>query len=262
MAPPHLTTATALPAPRRPTADNWLRVHGCRAARPARRLVCLPHAGGTAHLFHGWPARLPDDTELLAVRYPGRQDRLAEPCVEDMAALADAVTEALAPYTGLPLTLFGHSMGSAVAYEVALRLEARGVPVAHLLVSGRAAPHRARPAGVPDGDDDALLAVVRGLGDHQAEAYDIPELRELLLPALRADYRLIEAYRPDRPVALRAPITAYTGRDDTSCPAQAVGAWAELTEPGRFALRSFPGDHFYLVGHETELVADIAARIV
>jgi pyochelin biosynthetic protein PchC len=261
MAPTHLTTAAGLPAPRRDLADRWFRVHRCRAPRPARRLLCFPHAGGTAHLFHGWPAHLPDDVELLAVRYPGRQDRLAEPCVEDMGELADAVTEALAPYADLPLSLFGHSMGSAVAYEVALRWEARGLRPAQLLVSGRAAPHRARPAGVADGDDEALLATVRGLGDYQAEAYDIPELRDLLLPALRADYRLIEAYRPDRPAPLRTPVTAYTGRDDASCPAQCVGAWAELTEPGRFTLRSFPGDHFYLVPHEAQLVADIAARL-
>ncbi|SES36025.1 pyochelin biosynthetic protein PchC [Streptomyces sp. yr375] len=260
MAPTSLTTtAAALPAPRRAPADRWFRVHRCRAPRAARRLLCFPHAGGTAHLFHGWSAHLPDDVELLAVRYPGRQDRLAESCVEDMAELADAVTEALAPYTDLPLTLFGHSMGSAVAYEVALRLEARGLRPAHLLVSGRAAPHRARPAGVHDGDDEALLATVRGLGDYQAEVYEIPELRELLMPALRADYRLIEAYRPERPAPLRTPVTAYTGRDDGSCPPRSVGAWSELTEPGRFALRSFPGDHFYLVPHEAELVADIAA---
>ncbi|MEU1517118.1 thioesterase domain-containing protein [Streptomyces sp. NPDC005811] len=253
---------TPLTASRPHTADRWLRVHPCRAPRPARRLVCLPHAGGTAHLFHTWPARLPDDTELLAVRYPGRQDRLAEPCVEDMDHLADAVTEALAPFTGLPLTLFGHSMGSAVAYEVARRLESRGVRPAHLLVSGRAAPHRARPAGVRHGDDAALLTLIRSLGDHQSEAYDIPELRDLLLPALRADYRLIEAYRPTRPLPLRAPVTAYTGRDDLTCPPEAVRAWAELTAPGRFALRAFPGDHFYLVPHEADLVADIATRIL
>ncbi|MEU1180982.1 thioesterase domain-containing protein [Streptomyces sp. NPDC005820] len=251
-----------LPAPPPHTADRWLRVHPCRAPRPARRLVCFPHAGGTAHLFHTWPGRLPDDTELLAVRYPGRQDRLAEPCAEDMDHLADAVTDALAPFTGLPLTLFGHSMGSAVAYEVALRLESHGVRPAHLLVSGRAAPHRARPTGVSDGDDEALLAVVRGLGDHQSEAYDIPELRELLLPALRADYRLIEAYRPARPLPLRAPVTAYTGRDDLTCPPDAVRAWGELTAPGLFTLRAFPGDHFYLVPHEADLVADIVTRMV
>ncbi|KPI15375.1 Oleoyl-(acyl-carrier-protein) hydrolase [Actinobacteria bacterium OK074] len=252
--------STTFPAPRRHTEDRWFRVHRA-GARPTRRLVCFPHAGGTAQLFHGWPAHLPHDVELLAVRYPGRQDRLAEPCVEDMTELADAVTDALAGHLDLPLALFGHSMGSAVAYEVARRLEARGAGPRRLLVSGRAAPHRAVPAGVPADDDTALIATVRGLGDFQSEVYDIPELRELLLPALRGDYRLIESYRPDRPVPLRAPITAYTGRDDTTCPEDGVRAWAELTAPGGFDLRSFPGDHFYLVPHEAPLVADLADRL-
>ncbi|GKQ40457.1 thioesterase II family protein [Streptomyces sp. A012304] len=259
--PPTHPTAVAHPASGRHPADRWFRVHRSRAPRPARRLLCFPHAGGTAQLFHGWPAHLPDDVELLAVRYPGRQDRLMEPCITDMTTLADAVTEALAPLSELPLTLFGHSMGSAVAYEVALRLEARGLRPERLFVSGRAAPHRARPAPVPDGDDDALVDTVRGLGAYQSEVYDIPELRELLLPALRADYRLVQSYCPSRPTPLRTPVTAYTGRDDTSCRAETVHAWADLTAPGRFELRSFPGDHFYLVAHEAELVADIAARL-
>ncbi|MEU9986837.1 alpha/beta fold hydrolase [Streptomyces sp. NPDC048045] len=262
MSPTH-PTASAPPvvtAPLRLTADHWFRVHGARS-RTTRRLVCFPHAGGTAQLFHGWPARLPLGVEILAVRYPGRQDRLAERCVEDMAEMADAVTEALLAYTDRPLALFGHSMGSAIAYEVAVRLEARGVRPERLYVSGRAAPHRARPADGRAGDDAELIATVRGLGDYHSEVYDIPELRELLLPALRADYRLIETYRPARPVPLRTPVTAYTGLADTHCPVEDVRAWSELTGPGCFTLRTFPGDHFYLVPHEAELVRDISSHL-
>ncbi|MGV9451896.1 thioesterase II family protein [Streptomyces sp. NPDC003635] len=237
----------------------WLRSYPAASGRaPRLRLVCFPHAGGNAQLFRGWAARLPADVELLAVRYPGRQERLSEPCVEDMATLADAVTAALLPFLDRPLALFGHSMGSSVAYESALRLQTRhGVVPRRLVVSARSAPHRARPTGLHHRSDDDLVAGVRRLGDLGSEAYDVPELRELLLPALRADYRLIEAYRPaDPPEVVHAPITACLGSDDPGCDPDAVAAWAELTTAG-FRLRTYPGDHFYLAPREAELLADI-----
>ncbi|MFC7986950.1 thioesterase II family protein [Streptomyces sp. NPDC057336] len=242
--------------------EIWFRRYR-GALAPRVRLVCFPHAGGNARLFHGWASRLPADVELLAVRYPGRQERMDEPCVETMDELAGRISEALAPLHDLPLVLFGHSMGAAVAYEVALRLEdpaADGAGPALLLLSGRAAPHVTRPTALHRAADDVLVAGVTRLGTLGGDAYAVPELRELLLPVLRADYRLIEAYDRKRPPVLRAPMVAYLGDRDPGVTRPGVEAWSELTG-GDFTVRSFPGDHFYLAPREAELTADIAERL-
>ncbi|MFF4353018.1 thioesterase II family protein [Streptomyces sp. NPDC001530] len=239
--------------------DVWFRRYPA-ARTPRVRLVCFPHAGGNAQLFHGWPHRLPGDVDVLAVRYPGRQERMAEPCVESMDELAGSVAGALAGYRDVPLALFGHSMGAAVAYEVATRLENDGDDLLHVFLSARNAPHRAPRTFLHRSADDVLLASVRRLGTLGGDPYGVPELRELLLPVLRSDYRLIETYAPQDPPRLRAPITAYVGAADPGCDVERVAAWAELTVGG-FDLRAFPGDHFYLAPKEAELTADIAARL-
>ncbi|MEV4467713.1 alpha/beta fold hydrolase [Micromonospora echinofusca] len=242
--------------------DPWLRVFR-GGAHAELRLVCLPHAGGSAGFFQPWAARLPDSVDLLAVRYPGRQDRLGEPCVDRMDVLADRVTESLTGYLDRPLALFGHSMGASVAYEVAARLEDRlGVVPSILFVSGHGAPHVTRIDQHPDHlDDEEFLARIAALGEVDALVFRSPKLRELVVPALRADLRLIHDHLPREPRTVSAPITAYLGTGDPACDRESVSAWAELTTGG-FRLRAFPGDHFYLVPARAELLADLCAQLV
>ncbi|MFE0650827.1 thioesterase II family protein [Streptomyces sp. NPDC059534] len=220
--------------------------------------MCLPHAGGTAGAFRVWTDALPDDVELVAVQYPGRQDRYGEPCVRTMAELADSVARALLPLFDRPVALLGHSMGAALAYEVTLRLETlyRARP-RHLFVSGHGSPLIPR-----DGrdlhlrDDDALVRGVLELGGMDPAVVDDPELLAVLLPSFRADLTLIETYRPAAARPVTVPVTAYVGDADPGVPVAHAAAWEGLTS-AEFALRVFPGDHFSLV-QGAEIVTDVA----
>jgi pyochelin biosynthetic protein PchC len=157
------------------------------------RLVCLPHAGGNASFFRTWAEQLPSTFELLAVRYPDREDRLLEPEAERLDELADRIAGALVPYVDVPVALFGHSMGAAVAYEVAVRLEERqGVSPVHLFVSGKQAPNLPDRRPVPDRSEQGLINEVRILGGFGMSAMDNPGTRELAVSALRADYALLD----------------------------------------------------------------------
>jgi pyochelin biosynthesis protein PchC len=225
---------------------RWLRrYHPAPVGAP--RLVCLPFAGGSASYFHPLSAALPA-VEVLAAQYPGRQDRFTEPLLRDLHAMADAVVAEL-PDDGVRTVLFGHSMGALVGYEVARRLEGRGAGPSHLFVSGRPAPGRPRPGGpLHTLDDDRLLAQVRTLGGPGVEMLDDPQLVEVALPAIRADYAALELHehRPGAP--LHCAITALTGDADPVVTPGEMREWADHTS-GPFDLRVYPGGHFYLTEH-------------
>lgn len=241
--------------------ELWLRPYRS-LWRPRLRLVCFPHAGGAASAFRTWPLRLPADVEVLAASYPGRESRLRERPAERMEQLVDPLVAALSPLTDRPLAFFGHSMGASVAHEAALRLrDVPGADVAGLFVSARQSPRAlaAAPQPQPTTDEELIEEVVR-LGQSRPEVFADPELRDLILPALRADFRLVAAYRPDPSRILSGPVTAYGGTADPEVTLEDLLSWSASTT-GAFDSRLFPGGHFYLERHEAALVRDLSARL-
>lgn len=233
---------------------DWVR---CYRPRPyaTRRLICFPHAAGGAGFYRQWVDTLPADVELWAVQYPGREDRFTEPCVPDMDTLADRIADALEPVLDLPTAVFGHSMGAAVGYEVTRLLLARKAPVERLFVSARPSPshQRSTRTEVYRRDDDAIVAELATLRGSGIAVLDQAELRELVLPMVRNDFRLIETYSPASADPLPIPILALAGADDPRMTVAQAADWTEATAAG-FELEVFPGGHFYLEPHRAAVI--------
>lgn len=241
---PASPAAAPAPASAAPEDDLW-----CRRFRPARdaphRLVCLPHAGGSASFFLPYAVALSPAVDVVAVQYPGRQDRRSEPPLTDMAVLADQVHAVLRREPERPLTLFGHSMGAVLAFEVAQRLEAEGRGPVRLFASGRRAPSVERAENFHQQSDDGILAEVRRMNGTLSSLLLDEELMRAALPALRADYRATETYRCPPGARVKCPVTVLTGADDPKTTPEEAEAWAAHTS-GACEQHEFPGGHFFL----------------
>ncbi|GAB2513113.1 thioesterase II family protein [Nocardia heshunensis] len=245
------------------TATPWLRALRPDPA-PATVLVCFPPGGGSVTAYRALAQRFGSGTAVFGVQYPGRQDRLADAPVPVLTELAErAAADLLTWPKSVRLAIFGHSMGATVAYEAARRVEAGGREVAHLFVSGRPAPAFAETARLHAGPDTDLIADLERLSNDPASVRILreePGLAELVLPAVRNDYRAVETYRHQPGTPLSTPITALVSSADPTTTAEQAAQWRDYTTGG-FDQATFAGGHFYLDLPENQpALADLITR--
>jgi medium-chain acyl-[acyl-carrier-protein] hydrolase len=216
----------------------------------------VPYAGVGPSAYRQWGEALPADIEVGVVHLPGREGRLREAPFTRIEPLIDAATEALRPYLDLPFAMFGHSMGALVAFELARRFrDDRGITPTHLFVSGRRAPQlpARHPAITHLPDDEFVKEIRRRYNGIPDEVLRHPDLLALLLPGLRADLSVIEAYahRPGSP--LGCPIAAFGGLADPEATEAELVGWRQQTT-GALSVRMFPGGHFFVQSAHEELM--------
>lgn len=227
-----------------------------------RAIVVFPHAGGSPRTYIPWCRELPAEVDLYGVTYPGRGRLLNEPVPETLVDLAAACATELQPIIQSlgPVVLFGHSMGSYVAFEAARTLHRSGTSVAALVVSGAEAPHFGAREAWHRASDDDLVRHVGELDDRSRKVLAIPELRRMFLPIIRDDYRLVENYRGEPIPRLSCPIHVLYGESDPELRGSRPAAWAAYTGAGS-QVRHVPGDHFYLDAHAARVVAYLSGIV-
>ncbi|KIH98474.1 oleoyl-ACP hydrolase [Streptomonospora alba] len=241
------------------STDLWLRSFH-PAPEAAVRLVFFPHAGGAASYFFPLSKLLAPRFEVLAVQYPGRQDRRREEPIADVDGLAEELAAVLGPTGGKPVVYFGHSLGATVAFEVSRRLAGQGAGPAALMVSARCAPSEHRSNGIHLLDDDGIVAELRRLSGTDSSLLEDEELLAALMPAIRGDYKAAETYTYTPGPALSCPIVGFLGDDDVRVGADDLESWRKHTT-AEFELRRLPGGHFYLTEDPVRAAKEIGACI-
>lgn len=169
---------------------------------------------------------------------------------------------AIGPTLGTePYALFGHSMGSLLAFELAYRIREASLPEpAVIFASGRSAPHLPSSRGVHRMSDAEFREELLSIGGTPAELFDSPSLSKLFLPIIRSDYRMIETYRyVQRPAPLRSDLVVLTGKHDRTTVGR-MDEWGRHTT-GRCEVFAYEGGHFFIHEKEEQVLERIASAM-
>ncbi|MDQ0987946.1 alpha/beta fold hydrolase [Streptomyces sp. V2I9] len=215
----------------------------------AKRFICLGYCGGGVSSYMKWAGVLPPGVELAAVCYPGREGRFVEDFARGWEELVEDVITAVVSASDLPYVLFGHSMGSWVAFDVASRLEERGHrgPEA-LVLSSANAPSVRLDAGevIPSQaqSDDQLRDWMRHFGLLPQHVLDDADLQEMAVELMHADIRVRDSFRFRPGSGVTAPVELFTGTEDETIDPDVQEQWRKLAGNG-LRHTELPGSHFY-----------------
>jgi len=284
---PRLAASAVASAPRqigtsRTEADGWL-VFPRPNPSAKLRLFCFPYAGGNAATYRPWGDWLRDNVELVAIEPPGRADRIHEPVIDNLDDFFSALLPAMMPYLDKPAAFFGHCLGALTLFEAARRLLAKGaLDLRHVFVSSARPPRGLLRAGrFEEGllarvlempkydpflpqyaqDDEVFTEVIRHFNIGLSEDFlASAELQQLLMPAIRAEFRMAARYRYQPEPPWNTPITCFAGLDDPYATREDALGWSEHTR-NAFTLHLCEGSHF-LVVDDREFIVDTINRVL
>lgn len=245
----------------RPANNSWLI---CHKPNPGARLrlFCFPYAGAGAMIYRTWADALSPLVEVYSIQLPGRGTRMSETPLTRLEDVVRAIAPEIQPYLTKPFSFFGHSMGATTSFELTHYLRNMNLPLPErLFVSGRGAPQLRDTYPVTYKlPDTEFIEELRKLNGTPKELLESPELMQLMLPVLRADFSVCQTYEYTPKEPLDCPITAFGGIQDAHSSREQIEGWREHTRAA-FAARMLPGDHFFLHASQNTLLRLIAQEL-
>ena len=226
------------------TPMTWLLSPDAHAPTPLR-LFAFAFAGGGATFYRRWQPHLPAGVTIVPVQLPGRETRIRERPLTSMASVVSGALAAARPLMTTPWAVLGHSMGGAIALEFTLAAEAEGLRSPELLiVSARRAPRLPNPHpplfALPE--RELLAAMTSIYGPLPLTLLKHPALMASFLPAIRADFQVLDTWAPDLSRQVACDLLALIGADDRSVAVEQLEGWDEATT-GSITTDVLPGGH-------------------
>lgn len=221
-----------------------------------KKIFCIPFAGGTADYFNKWKQEvqsLTDQVELIPIELAGKGKRqlegmyhTIEEAVEDVFRIICSMME------DMPYVIFGHSMGSIIAFEVCRLIEKRQVRKPQkLYCSGRVAPHITYNIRFSDLENKVLLEHVKNFKYFGADNSRLYKIMGLYINKLKNDFLLVDNYICSDRELITIPLVIFFGKDDIQ-DVRKVYEWNIYSTD--FNVFFYSGGHFFINEHYKELI--------
>ena len=232
------------------------------------RLFCFPYAGGGLVSFRAWGELFDDSVEVVAIEAPGRGTRINEAAVDDLDTFVERLLPEMADWLDRPSAFFGHCLGGLTMFATLCALPDTSAHfIKHVFACGVRPPHLLKRRR--EFEDNLIYdMMLRGEFDIRVPPYaqtdeifadiirqfdtpaankmlEIPRLRKLLLPTIRAEFGMAYKYeyRPVEPFAF--PISSFVGDADPWVSEEDSAGWSEFTR-GVFTNHVRKGSHFLM----------------
>lgn len=225
------------------------------------RLFCFPFAGGGVNTFVSWQTQLTNEIELVLVQPPGRGSRILEEPHDTMQKIVDELIQEAQFITELPYVFFGHSLGSRMAFELCCSLKLSGFKLPHhFIASGSKAAHlKTERPSVHDLPKESFIEVLGELSGTPKEVLANPDLLDIFIPLLRADFKIAHEYRA-KPIKMPIPFVVLNGERDIEITREQLNAWFELSD-NKGESYELRGGHFF-IREDTEQVLIIVREVL
>lgn len=224
------------------------------------KLFCIPYAGAGATIFSRWQKLMGKEIDILPVQLPGRENRIDEPCVKDAKELANMILDGIRNELGEHFSIFGHSMGGIIAYELTILIEKKlQLSPDILFMSATTLQKRPQNKFVSNITDEELGQYLARTGGTSLELLDSDIFRETYFPIIRNDYGLVEKYECDYQMT-SARVRAFASKDDCEIDYRETENIKMVSKD--FKISYFEGGHFYIQSDTAELIKKIKKEIL
>ncbi|MDH5603977.1 MAG: SDR family NAD(P)-dependent oxidoreductase, partial [Cyclobacteriaceae bacterium] len=249
--------------------DKWI-IRSKKIENPRMRLICLPYFAGGASVFTSWHELLPDDIEVCAVQFPGREERGDEKAYDDVFALVKKLGEVMEPLLTAPCAFYSHSSGAGIALELVRHLrEKMNFTPFKFFVGGWRAPHLESPFKFLNAIHEDEVYKEKNIPNikNHLRSLEIPEavieneeVFNEMLPSLRADILLGKKYKYYDSEPLECPLVAFAGTDDSVFSEDQIKEWGKHTS-AEFTFERVEGGHLFCRDHKEELLSKLSEEL-